>query len=138
MHNNTYFYIAQSAQLSENNTKYNYVVTTFSAEYKDIALQMGLSLEAQKNEVSTHLLNIGRFYDVLVSNQEKRDSDLARLTDKKKEVISYREQLARARNMNSIKNVILEKLEANIDEGKDKFEEMKVCLKKSYETTEVC
>jgi hypothetical protein len=113
------------------------VVSKFAKEYDGVSTQLFSSLELQKIEVSNQMLNLGRFYDVLQSNDERRESDISRLVAQKNEVISYRKQLQQARTMTSIKPAVLNKLEANIEDSTDRFEETKVLVKKSFESTEV-
>jgi hypothetical protein len=113
------------------------VVSKFAKEYDGVSTQLFSSLELQKIEVSNQMLNLGRFYDVLQSNHERRESDISRLVAQKNEVISYRKQLQQARTMTSIKPAVLNKLEANIEDSTDRFEETKVLVKKSFESTEV-
>lgn len=109
----------------------------FAKEYDGISTQLCSNLELQKIEVSNQLLNLGRFYHVMQKNLETREADMARLADKKSEVISYGKQLQRARTMSSIKPVVLDRLEASIEQATDAFEDMKVDIKKSFEATEV-
>jgi hypothetical protein len=120
-----------------NNSSFNTVVSKFAKEYDGVSTQLFSSLELQKIEVSNQMLNLGRFYDVLQSNDERRESDISRLVAQKNEVISYRKQLQQARTMTSIKPAVLNKLEANIEDSTDRFEETKVLVKKSFESTEV-
>lgn len=120
-----------------NNSSFNTVVSKFAKEYDGVSTQLFSSLELQKIEVSNQMLNLGRFYDVLQSNHERRESDISRLVAQKNEVISYRKQLQQARTMTSIKPAVLNKLEANIEDSTDRFEETKVLVKKSFESTEV-
>lgn len=112
-------------------------MSKYALEYDGISSHMFRSLELQKIEVSNQLLNIGRFYFVLKTNQESRDADIARLNDKKNEVICYRKQLASAKTMSSIKPIVLSRLEASIEEATDNFADMKIELNKSFEATEV-
>lgn len=106
-------------------------------EYDGISTHMFKSLELQKIEVSNQLLNVGRFYFVLKNNQEVRDADMKRLCDQKNEVVSLRKQLASARTMSSIKPIVLDRLDASIEEATACFADMKVELNKSFEATEV-
>mmetsp|Transcript_1795 Transcript_1795/g.3389 ORF Transcript_1795/g.3389 Transcript_1795/m.3389 type:complete len:574 (+) Transcript_1795:66-1787(+) len=117
-------------------TAFNEAVNKFAVEYDSVSTQLFSSLELQKIEVSNQLLNLGRFFHVLQGNQERRDADMARLMDQKNDVISYRKQLERARTMPSIKPVVINRLEASIEESIDNFEETKVEVKTSFESTE--
>lgn len=112
-------------------------MSKYALEYDGISTQLFKSLELQKIEVSNQLLNIGRFYFVLKNNQEARDADIKLLVDQKNKVISLRKQLASARTMSSIKPIVVERLEASIEEGTDCFADMKLELKKSFDATEV-
>jgi hypothetical protein len=120
-----------------NHTPFNSVVTKCALEYDGIATQLSSGLELQKIEVANQLLNVGRFYYILKQNQENRNTDVACLIDQKNEVISYRKQLARARTMSSINPVVLERLEASIEQSAETFEDMKRKLKKTFASTEV-
>lgn len=117
-------------------TAFNKAVNKFATEYDSVSTQLFSSLELQKIEVSNQLLSLGRFYHVLQDNQERRDANMTRLVNQKNEVISYRKQLERARTMSSIKPVVINRLEANIEESIDNFEDTKVEVKKSFESTE--
>jgi hypothetical protein len=80
---------------------------------------------------------MGRFYHVLENNKDQRTKDMTRLIDQKNEVISYRKQLVRAETMSSIKPVVLNRLEGNIEKSIDALEDLKVVVKKSFIATEV-